>query len=164
MTGENYESSDEGRALEKLAEVKQERLDDLGDVIRDGGSDYYKQAGELLQKVLKTDKIRRWSVEKMLDSSFVKGGSTVSSKKQLLSLVDNVTKVSGTNLYPLNPLHIWQGLNWIDSSTFRLLFVTCNISMGLLFAAGKLDEATKEMKQLHDIMKTLQGTCMWPSF
>jgi hypothetical protein len=33
-----------------------------------------------------------------------------------------------------------------------------------LFAAGKLDEATKEMKQLHDIMKTLQGTCMWPSF
>jgi hypothetical protein len=30
--------------------------------------------------------------------------------------------------------------------------------MGLLFAAGKLDEATKEMKQLHDIMKTLQGT------
>jgi hypothetical protein len=105
VTGENYESSDEGRALEKLAEVKQEMLDELCDVIRDGGSDYYKQAGELLQKVLKTDKIRRWSVEKMLDSSFVKGGSTVSSKKQLLSLVDNVTKVSGTNQYPLNPLH-----------------------------------------------------------
>jgi hypothetical protein len=32
--------------------------------------------------------------------------------------------------------------------------------MESLFAAGKLDEATKEMKQLHDIMKTLQGTCM----
>jgi len=30
--------------------------------------------------------------------------------------------------------------------------------MGLLFAAGKLDEATKEMKQLHEIMKTLKGT------
>jgi hypothetical protein len=33
----------------------------------------------------------------------------------------------------------------------------------LLLAAGKLDEATKEMKQLHETMKTLQGT-MWPSF
>jgi hypothetical protein len=31
--------------------------------------------------------------------------------------------------------------------------------MGLLFAAGKLDEATKEMKQLHEIMKTLQDAC-----
>jgi hypothetical protein len=31
--------------------------------------------------------------------------------------------------------------------------------MGLLFAAGKLDEATKEMKQLHEIMKTLHDAC-----
>jgi hypothetical protein len=30
--------------------------------------------------------------------------------------------------------------------------------MGLLFAAGKLDQATKEMTQLHETMKTLQGT------
>jgi hypothetical protein len=75
--------------------VKQEVLDDLCNMIRDGGSDYYKQAGELLQKVLKKDKIWRWSIDKMLESSFVKGGATVTSKLPLMDLVKNVNNYSG---------------------------------------------------------------------
>jgi hypothetical protein len=75
--------------------VKQEVLDDLCNMIRDGGSDYYKQAGELLQKVLKKDKIWRWSIDKMLESSFVKGGATVTSKLPLMDLVKNVNNCSG---------------------------------------------------------------------
>jgi hypothetical protein len=75
--------------------VKQEALDDLCNMIRDGGSDYYKQAGELLQKVLKKDKIWRWSIDKMLESSFVKGGATVTSKLPLMDLVKNVNNFSG---------------------------------------------------------------------
>jgi hypothetical protein len=74
--------------------VKQEVLDDLCNMIRDGGSDYYKQAGELLQKVLKKDKIWRWSIDKMLESSFVKGGATVTSKLPLMDLVKNVNNCS----------------------------------------------------------------------
>ncbi len=94
-TGENYEASDADKALEKLVGVKQEVLDDLCNMIRDGGSDYYKQAGELLQKVLKKDKIWRWSIDKMLESSFVKGGATVTSKLPLMDLVKNVNNCSG---------------------------------------------------------------------
>jgi serine/threonine protein kinase len=93
--GENYEASDADKALEKLVGVKQEVLDDLCSMIRDGGSDYYKQAGELLQKVLKKDKIWRWSIDKMLESSFVKGGATVTSKLPLMDLVKNVNNCSG---------------------------------------------------------------------
>ncbi|CAK9864988.1 unnamed protein product [Sphagnum jensenii] len=92
--GENYEASDADKALEKLVGVKQEVLDDLCNMIRDGGSDYYKQAGELLQKVLKKDKIWRWSIDKMLESSFVKGGATVTSKLPLMDLVKNVNNCS----------------------------------------------------------------------
>lgn len=85
-SGDNYEAKDADVALEKLRTVDQTQIDVLCKMIRDGGNDYYRNAGELIQNVLRRDKLCRSKLEQMLESSFVKGGATITEKNQMAFL------------------------------------------------------------------------------